>query len=53
MIDRSVSEVLREMADDGNMKTHSRDCWQWHEHCAMMRAADVIDELMETLAKRP
>lgn len=41
--DPSLSDVLREMARDGSVRTHSESCWQWHLPCAAMLAADLIE----------
>ncbi len=39
----SLPDVLREMANDGSVRTHSESCWQWHLPCAAMYAADRLE----------
>lgn len=42
----SLPDRLRQIADDlmygRTASTHSDACWQWHESCALHRAADLL-----------
>ena len=42
----SLPDRLRQIADDlmygRTASTHSDACWQWHESCALNRAADLL-----------
>lgn len=43
----TLADRLRLIADDmmygRTASTHSDACWQWHESCALHRAADLLD----------
>ena len=40
----TLQDALRSFANDGRISTHYDGCWKSHPKCAMMYAADVIDE---------
>ena len=42
----TIQDALRNFANDGRMSTHYENCWKFHPKCAMMYAADVIDEYL-------
>lgn len=35
--------IANEMTYGRTASTHSDACWQWHESCALHRAADLLD----------
>lgn len=41
---QTLPQALRRLADDGIDRTHYEGCWRYHWRCAMMVAADVIEE---------
>ena len=38
--------AIRKMTNDGTIRTHSVNCWQWHLPCAALYAAAVIEDLV-------
>ena len=47
----TLQDALRELANDGSIRTHCEGCWQWHLPCAAIYAADRLDDL-ELIAMR-
>ena len=47
MTDPNIQYALRLHASTIGARetTHSEKCWHWHPGCAMVYAADVIDDL--------
>jgi hypothetical protein len=49
--DGTLSSRLRQIADDLSIglmvRTHSEACWQWHDACALLLAADRLDALTD------
>ena len=37
--------IANEMTYGRTASTHSDACWQWHDTCALHRAADQLDQL--------
>jgi hypothetical protein len=42
--DRSLSDRLRTIYPDDLTSTHYEGCWREHPRCAVLRAADLLDD---------
>jgi hypothetical protein len=47
---RTLADRLRSMVRDPDaVGTHSDECWQWHDDCALLLAADRLAALLDAI----